>query len=140
MRKVVGRVAVSLGFAPGQIVQEFYVDDDVDDALRDSIIADTGHELVDLDYGDVVDGVIIWWRAEDAEEEDLDDVLVDALSNLDDGGGVIWVLSPKAGTAGSVPVADIEDSARSCGLQCTSATKVADGWAGIRLVARGRGK
>ena len=32
-----------------------------------------GHPLVDVDYADVVDGAIVWWRADDAEEEDLAD-------------------------------------------------------------------
>ena len=79
-------MAVSLGFASDAIVQEFYVDDDVDQKVRESIEQETGHPLVDVDYGDVVDGAIVWWRADDAEEEDLADVLVDAMSNLDDGG------------------------------------------------------
>ena len=71
-------MAVSLGFAPGQIVQEFYVDDDADQGLRSLIEEETGSELVDPDYGDVVDGAVVWWRADDAEEEDLADLLVDA--------------------------------------------------------------
>lgn len=133
-------MAVSLGFAPGQVVQEFYVDDDVDEALRQQIATDTGNEIVDPDYGDVVDGVIVWWRADDAEEEDLDDVLMDALANLDDDGGLIWVLSPKAGGPGAVPVSDVEDSARSCGLQTTSAAALGGDWSGIRLMARPRSR
>lgn len=131
-------MAVSLGFTPGQVVQEFYVDDDVDEALRQQIAEETGKEIVDLDYPDVVDGVIIWWRADDADEEDLDDVLVDAVANLDDAGGLVWVLSPKAGRSGAIHISDIEDSARSCGLQSTSAASVAKDWLGIRLVSRPR--
>ena len=49
-------MAVSLGFASDAIVQEFYVDDDVDQAVRDAIEGETGHPLVDVDYADVVDG------------------------------------------------------------------------------------
>ena len=130
-------MAVSLGFASGAIVQEFYVDDDVDRSIRDSIEAETGQALVDVDYGDVVDGAIVWWRAEDAEEEDLADVLVDALSNLDDG-GLIWVLIPKPGRTGSLPVADVEDAATIAGLHSTTAASVGSQWAGIRLTARPR--
>ena len=63
-------MAVSLGFASDAIVQEFYVDDDVDQAVREAIEGETGHPLVDVDYADVVDGAIVWWRADDAEEED----------------------------------------------------------------------
>ncbi len=130
-------MAVSLGFAPGQVVQEFYVDDDVDQDLRGQVVTETGHEIVDPDHTDIVDGVIIWWRADDADEEDLADVLVDALSNLDEEGGVIWVLSPIAGSSNEVPVGDVEEAAQVCGLRCTSSTKVADDWGGMRMVARG---
>lgn len=131
-------MAVRLGFAPGQVVQEFYYDDDVDEQVRASVAEETGTELVDLDYGDVVDGVLIWWRADDAAEEDLADVLVDAVANLDDGGGDIWVISPKAGRDGSVPVSDTEDAARTCGLQCTNTSALGDDWTGMRLVMRAR--
>lgn len=131
-------MAVSLGFKRGQVVQEFYVDDDVDEGLRSRVVKETEHDIVDPDYDDMVDGVMVWWRADDAEVEDLGDVLVDALSNLDDDGGVIWVLSPVAGSPGEVGVADIEDTARNCGLRPTSATKVAPEWGGVRLESRGR--
>ncbi len=132
-------MAVSLGFASGAIVQEFYVDDDVDRSIRDSIEAETGQALVDVDYGDVVDGAIVWWRAEDAEEEDLADVLVDAMSNLDDG-GLIWVLIPKAGRPNSVRVGDVEEAAGIAGLHATTSTALGEDWAGVRLTARPRSR
>ncbi|QPK82017.1 DUF3052 domain-containing protein [Schaalia sp. ZJ405] len=132
-------MAMSLGFQPGQIVQEFYVDDDADENLRRSIEEETGEQIADVDYGDVVDGAIVWWRADDAEEEDLADVLVDAMSNLDDG-GLIWVLIPKPNRPGALPVADVEDAADVAGLHSTSAASVGDDWAGIRLTARPRSK
>lgn len=130
-------MAVSLGFAPGQIVQEFYVDEDADQGLRSLVESETGESLVDEEYGDVVDGAVVWWRADDAEEEDLADLLVDALSNLDDG-GLIWVLIPKPGRRGSVPVADVEEAAKTAGLHSTSAASLGAEWAGIRLTARPR--
>ena len=132
-------MAVSLGFTLGQIVQEFYVDDDADQQIRVSIESETGEQLVDEDYGDVVDGAIVWWRADDAEEEDLADLLVDALSNLDDG-GLIWVFIPKPGRAGTIPVADVEEAVKVAGLHSTSAASVGNDWAGIRLTARPRGR
>ena len=132
-------MAVSLGFASGAIVQEFYVDDDVDRSIRDSIEAETGQALVDVDYGDVVDGAIVWWRAEDGEEEDLADVLVDAMSNLDDG-GLIWVLIPKAGRPNSVRVGDVEEAAGIAGLHATTSTALGGSWAGVRLTARPRSR
>lgn len=132
-------MAVSLGCASGAIVQEFYVDDDVDRSIRDSVEAETGQALVDVDYGDVVDGAIVWWRAEDAEEEDLADVLVDAMSNLDDG-GLIWVLIPKAGRPNSVRVGDVEEAAGIAGLHATTSTALGEDWAGVRLTARPRSR
>lgn len=133
-------MALSLGYSPQQVVQEFYADDDIDETLRQQVIAETGNDLVDVDYGDMVDGVLVWWREEDADEEDLADVLVDAAANIDDAGGTIWVLTPKAGRPGAVPAGDIEDAAKTCGLQATSSTSVADAWAGMRLVSRPRGR
>lgn len=132
-------MTASLGFTKGQVVQEFYVDDDADEALRSAVEEATGEELVDGDYGDVVDGAIIWWRSEDAEEEDLTDLLVDAMSNLDDG-GLIWVLIPKPGRPGALPVSDVEESAKTAGLKTTSAASVGEDWAGIRLSARSRAR
>lgn len=131
-------MSVTLGFNPGQIVQEFYFDDDVDMDVRAAVEQHIGSEIVDFDYGDVVDGVIIWWRADDADEEDLVDVLVDASANLDDDGGVIWVLTPKAGRDGAVSSGDIEEAARLAGLQATSSTRVGEDWAGLRMVSRAR--
>ncbi|MCS4484156.1 DUF3052 domain-containing protein [Gleimia sp. 6138-11-ORH1] len=127
----------NLGFKAGQIVQEFYWDTDVDAQLRDDIMDATGEDIVDGEFSDVVDGVLIWWRADDAEEEDLADVLLDAIANLDDGGDV-WVLTPKMGSYGHVRPADIQDAAKVAGLKPTSASKVAPDWAGMRLVASGR--
>lgn len=128
---------MGLGFGPGQVVQEFYGDDDVEQSVRTLVARETGHEPVDPDYGDVVDGAIVWWRAEDAQDDDLADVLVDAVSNLDDG-GLIWVFIPKPGRPGALPVADVEDAARTTGLHSTSAASIGRDWTGIRLTARPR--
>ena len=56
-----------LGFAPGHIVQEFGWGEDVDDDLRLEIEELVGNELVDEDYDDVTDGVIVWWREGDGD-------------------------------------------------------------------------
>ncbi|MDO4259653.1 MAG: DUF3052 domain-containing protein [Actinomycetaceae bacterium] len=132
-------MGVNLGFKPGQVIQEFYVDDDCDETLRSAVEEATGTALVDVDHADVVDGTIVWWRAEDAEEDDLADVLVDAVSNLDDG-GLIWVLIPKPKRPGAVPVSDVEEAAQVAGLSSTSAASVGQDWAGIRLTARPRSR
>ena len=54
--------AEEFGFEPGDIVQEWLWDDDVDDSIRAQIEELTGEDLVDEDYDSAVDGVIVWWR------------------------------------------------------------------------------
>src|SRR5260370_27573336 len=98
--------AERLGIKPGQVVQELGYDTDCDEQLRTAITAIDSVELVDEDYEDVVDVVLMWWREEDG---DLVDALVDALTPLADG-GYIWLLTPKAGTPGQVEPGDIGEA------------------------------
>ena len=70
-------MAARLGLKPGQVVQEFGYDDDVDDDLRAAVEGHIGNELVDEDTEDVVDAALYWWRDGDG---DLVDALVDALT------------------------------------------------------------
>ncbi len=56
--------AERLGIKPGQVVQEIGYDDDCDEQLRGAITRIDGVELVDEDYDDVVDVVLLWWRTE----------------------------------------------------------------------------
>ena len=125
-RSLAGR----LGLSSGQIVQEIGYDDDCDDALCDSVAAVTGSELVDEEYDDVVDAVLLWWRDGDG---DLVDALVDALTTLADG-GTIWLLTPKAGRDGHVEPSDIGEAAPTAGLAQTSTVSAAPDWSGTRLV------
>ena len=127
-------VAAKLGFKPGQVVQEFGYDDDVDHDLREAIEDVTGSELLDEDADDVVDAVLLWWREDDG---DLVDALVDALTVLVEGGQV-WLLTPKAGRAGHVEPSDIEEAAQTAGLHPTSSVSASRDWAGTRLSTRGR--
>ena len=87
--------AERLGFKPGMVIQELGWDSDADDQLRVSIEDTIDADMVDGDYGNVVDAVVLWWRSEDG---DLVDGLVDALTDLV-GGGAIWLLTPKVGPA-----------------------------------------
>ncbi len=125
-----------LGFTSGQVVQEFGYDDDADEALRSAVEEITGTELVDEEFDDVVDGVVIWHRDDDG---DLADTLVDALTVLDDG-GLIWVLTPKAGRAGHVGHDDIQEAGTTAGLHATSTFSIAEDWSATRLGSRGRGR
>ncbi|WP_146842376.1 DUF3052 domain-containing protein [Cellulomonas composti] len=131
-----GQAIGRLGFTSGQVIQEFGYDDDVDDALRAAVEATTGTSLVDEDYDDVTDGVIIWFREDDG---DLTDYLVDAMSALDDV-GPIWVLTPKAGRDGHVSHSDIEEAATTSGLHAMGTYAIAPDWSATRLASRGRGK
>lgn len=118
------------------MVQELGYSDDVDDALRAGIEEITGTELVDEDYDDVTDGVVIWWREDDG---DLTDALVDARAALDDG-GLIWLFTRKPGRAGHVDHGEIEEAATTAGLHATSTLTIAADWSATRLGTRSRGR
>ena len=120
-----------LGIKSGYVVQELGYDDDCDEELRDAIAEADGVELVDEDYDDVVDVVLMWWREEDG---DLVDALVDALTPLADG-GYIWLLTPKSGRPGHVEPSDIGEAAPTAGLAQTSSVSAGRDWSGSRLVA-----
>lgn len=123
-------IAGRLGFEPGQVVQEFGYDDDVDEALRESVEDLVGSELVDEDSDEVVDAVLLWWRDSDG---DLVDALVDVLGALAEG-GAIWLLSPKAGRSGHIEPSNIEEAAPTAGLHATRTVSVGRDWSGTRLV------
>jgi hypothetical protein len=120
-----------LGIKPGQVVQELGYDDDVDEQMRDAIAGVEGVELVDEDYDDVVDVVLLWWREGDG---DLVDALVDASPPLADG-GYIWLLTPKAGRQNHVEPSDIGEAAPTAGLSQTSSLNAGRDWSATRLVA-----
>ncbi|MEU1307677.1 DUF3052 domain-containing protein [Streptomyces cinnamoneus] len=123
--------AARLGFQPGQVVQEIGYDDDVDQELREAIEEITGQDLVDEDYDDVADAVVLWFRDDDG---DLADALVDAIGLLEDG-GIIWLMVPKTGRDGYIEPSDISEAAQTAGLSQTKSVSVAKDWTGARLVA-----
>ena len=120
-----------LGLSRGDVVQEFGWDEDVDDDLRMQIEDAVDGDLVDGDYGNVVDAVLMWWREDDG---DLVDALVDALTDLADG-GVIWLLTPKVGRPGEVEAADITEAAPIAGLAVTTTMAICADWTATRLAA-----
>ena len=119
-----GSPASRLGFTAGTVVQELGWDNDTDDALRVSVEDAIDAEMVDGDYGNVVDAVMLWWRDDDG---DLVDGLVDALTDLV-GGGSIWLLTPKVGRPGAVDPADIAEAAPIAGLAQTTTAAVSKDW------------
>ena len=112
-------------------MQELGYDDDCDEPLREAIASLKDVELVNEDYDDVVDAVMLWWRDGDG---DLVDALMDALTPLADG-GYIWLLTPKAGRPGHVEPTNIGESAPTAGLSPTSSVTRRGDWLGTRLVA-----
>jgi Protein of unknown function (DUF3052) len=119
------------GFRPGMVVQELGWDEDVDTALREGIESVTGTALVDDNYGDVVDAVVLWWRSDDG---DLVDGLVDALTDLADG-GAIWLLTPKVGRPRYVDPSDVSESAPTAGLSTTTSLAAGLDWVATKLVS-----
>lgn len=122
--------ATRLGFEPGQVVQEIGYDEDVEQELREGIESVIGQELVDEDYDDVADAVVLWFREDDG---DLTDALVDAIGLVDDGGAV-WLLTPKTGRDGYVEPSDINEAAQTAGLAQTKSINAGKDWTGSRLV------
>jgi hypothetical protein len=120
-----------LGLQSGLTVQELGYDHDVDDQLRSGVESIVGGELVDEDYEDVVDVVLMWWREDDG---DLADGLLDAIGPLADH-GVVWLMTPKPGRPGHIEAEDIADAAPTAGLQQTSTISAGSNWQGTRLVA-----
>ena len=123
-------LADRFGLEPDMVVMEMGYDDDVDEGLRDALTERVG-DLVDEDTDEVVDAVLLWYRDGDG---DLFELLTDALNPLADG-GVVWLLTPKAGREGHVEPSEVSESAPSAGLQQTSTLNAGKDWTGARLVA-----
>ena len=126
---------VPLGAAAGTTINTMppITSDGLDELIDEMFpeVADVWSFLTEEDH-DVADAVILWWRAEDG---DLVDGLVDSQTTLDEG-GPIWLLTPKAGRAGHVSPADIQEAAPTAGLHVTKTEGVSSEWAATRLVAR----
>lgn len=120
-----------LGLKAEMVVQELGWDDDVDQELRTQIEDAIDGDMVDGDYGNVVEAVVLWWRDDDG---DLVDGLVDSLTDLV-AGGFIWLLTPKVGRPGSVDAADVAEAAEVAGLATTITAAVSKDWTATRLVA-----
>lgn len=123
-------LADRFGFEPNTVVMEMGYDDDVDEALREALTERVG-ELVDEDTDEVVDAVLLWYRDGD---DDLFEVLTDALSPLADS-GVVWLLTPKAGRDNHVEPSEVSENAPTAGLQQTSTVNAGQDWTAARLVS-----
>ena len=123
-------IAARLGLRPDMVVQELGWDEDVDDDLRAAIEEAVGAEMVDGDYGDVVDTVVLWWREDDG---DLVDSLVDSLTDLAEGGAIL-LLTPKVGRPGYVDASDVAEAAPIAGLATTTTQSASADWSATKLV------
>ncbi|MFA7763207.1 MULTISPECIES: DUF3052 domain-containing protein [Streptomyces] len=123
-------LAARLGFQSEQVVQEIGYDEDVDQEFRESIQDHISNDLVDEDFDDVADAVLLWFREEDG---DLTDTLVDATELVEDG-ALILLLTPKTGRPGYVEASDISEAAETAGLSQTRSISVGKEWAATKLV------
>jgi hypothetical protein len=119
-----------LNLTSDSVVGEYGYDDDVDFDLRDAIEDRIGTELLDEGADDVLDAVLLWWRANDG---DLTDALVDAIPALADHGS-IWVLTPKTGKQGYVEPSEVVEAAQIAGLASTTSFSAGPAWTFTRLV------
>lgn len=122
-------LAARLGFQSEQVVQEIGYDEDVDQEFRD-VVEELVGELVDEDYDDVADAVLLWFREDDG---DLTDVLVDAIALVEDG-KLILLLTPKTGRPGYVEASDIMEAADNAGLSLAKGASIGKEWTSTRLV------
>ena len=110
----------------------------VDDSIRAQIEELTGEDLVDEDYDSAVDGVIVWWRDGDDEDE-LSDTIVDAYAVLGND-GPLWILTPKPGRPGAASSSPVQSAAQTAGMNAATPLTVSSDWNGIRLRAFGKGR
>lgn len=122
-----------LNVSDGDVVQELGWDEDCDSSISEALEDRLGEELLDVDTDEMVDVVLLWWRADDG---DLVDGLVDATRNLGEDGR-IWLLTPATGFAGTVQPGDISEAAKLAGMVQTSSERLAD-WQGACLVPPGK--
>ena len=73
------------------------------------------------------------------DDGDLTDVLVDALTTLDDQGFIV-LLTPKVGRPGEVDPSDIAEAADTAGLQASASVNLTKEWSGTRLVTPKSGR
>lgn len=110
------------------VVQLIGWDDDCDEEFLEEL-EDLVSEVIMDEAGDVVDGVLVFWRDEDG---DLADGLLDALAMLSDD-GLVWLLTPRPGRSGHMPSSDVKESVQVAGLRITSSLGVGADWHASRL-------
>jgi len=117
------RIQAMMSLNKGMVIQELGWDEDVDDDLRNVVMDIIDDDLVEEAF-EAVDAVLLWWRADDG---DVTDGLVDALTDLSPSGAV-WLLTPKVGRPGAISSSDIAEAAETAGLSLASPVDVSHQW------------
>lgn len=129
-------LADRLGLVDDQIVQEVGWDDDVNEDFRLAVEEAIGSPLEEEDYTGPVDVCMLWFREGDG---DLTDDCVDALVGLEDDGFVL-LLTPAMRQELHVDQAEVEEAARTAGLQAHSSVALDENWLATRLGRAGSRK
>ena len=124
------------GYIP--VLRPFSIISDMLSHIRDSIEALTGEDLVDEEYDSAVDGVIVWWRDGD-EEDELSDTIMDA-GGLIAGDGLFWIITPKPGREGATSANTVQNAAKTAGMNAGTPVTLSPDWNGIQLRAFGHGR
>ncbi|MBN9104856.1 MAG: DUF3052 domain-containing protein [Propionibacteriaceae bacterium] len=124
-----------LGLASGLAVQELGWDSDVDEDLRSAVLDVLGEDFV-YEAVEAVDVVVLWWRAEDG---DLGDGLVDALTDLSTS-GCVWLFTPRVGREGFVEASELDEAALTAGLARANTASVSRTWQAQKLVRPKHGR
>ncbi|HEX4813682.1 MAG TPA: DUF3052 domain-containing protein [Nonomuraea sp.] len=122
-------VADLLGIEPAMVVQRRGRWKDVDHGVRAAVERRIGGDPLDESADEIVEVVLLCWRAGDG---DLVDALMDAMGNLSHH-GVIWLLAPEAGRDGQVEPGELAEAVPTAGLLRTSDVSLDGGWAATRL-------
>lgn len=127
-----GVVADELGIEPGMVVQGRNWGRDTArflGGLRAAVTERSGGDLLDESADEIVDVVLLCWRAGDG---DLVDALMDAAGNLADC-GVIWVLIPHRSQGGHDEAEELAESVPTAGLVQAASVGLGDGWSATGL-------
>jgi hypothetical protein len=127
-----GGLADELGIEPGMVVQGRNWGRDgarLPDGLRAAVEERSGGDLLDESADEVVDVVLLCWRAGDG---DLVDALMDAMGNLAENAW-IWILIPHDGYGGQDESDELAESVPTAGLVQEDSVSLGNGWSATWL-------
>lgn len=131
------RGVTQLKFSPGDVIQEWLWDTDVDSSIEQAIATFIGSDLVGEDYDGVADGAIVWWRDGD-DEDGLSDSIMDASATLTDTSAPLWLLTPKSHREGAASPSTIQQAAKTAGRNPHRPLSLTEDWNAILLSPFGK--